>query len=188
MKNFLIIFILVSVSVVLIKVGNSDTQFFIEETQNDIDEIATSQDSLFQFADDVLDVVSNKKAVNDSIFIDLDEQVKSKEITIEQQVYQLKQLLRKAEESNKFALEQKNIAQQVKEMSILQKEKSEMARMESEKQYQILLEENELLLKKIKKIKKLKIDTVVISDTLIIDNKKNKKSKKNNDRLHKNLL
>jgi hypothetical protein len=196
MKNILIIFIGFCISATIVTMFRGsyyETNYFVEETKNEIEEMSIQKDSLFQFADDVLDVVINKKVVNDSIVSNLDEQVRNKEMTIEQQVYQLKNLLDEAEDAKDFALEQQELAEEMKMMSVLQKEKSEIARMESHKQYKLLLEvnkslleENKSLLSKIKKLKKLKTDSVAVSDTVIIDKKgigvnKNKriKTKKN---------
>ena len=177
MKNFLIILLGLFISITLVitlKGNDSDTQYFVDETKNEIEEMSIQKDSLFQLADNVLDIVVHKKEINDSIVNNLDYQVRNSEMTIEQQVLQLKELLKEAKESKEFALEQKDIAQKMEEMSIMQKMKAEKARMESEKQYQLLLEENKSLLEEIKNLKKLgddKFNNMMISDTLMIDSK-----------------
>ena len=204
MKNLAIIiggFVALSILIYIFKTEDFKGKY--EETKIEVNEMTNQKDSLFQLADDVLEVVVHEKELNDSIFSELDEQVKNKEITIEQQVYKLKLLLKEADEANKFAQEQKDIAQEQKElaeevqkMSIVQKMEAEKARKILEEKYEDLLNENKDLLNELKKYKKLisknkEFDDIEISsDTLVFDgvdidlddineNKKKKKKKKN---------
>ena len=162
--------------IITFKTDNSNDGY--EKAQNDIKEMVSQKDSLFELADEVLDVVIQEKKDNDSIFSDLGDQVRNGEMTIEQQLRQVRRLLKDAEESNKFALEQKDIAEEMQKMSILQKEQSELARMKSEKRYHLLMEENKILSQEIERLNQI-IDSLEKSDTLLIDKIKDKKNKKN---------
>lgn len=198
MKNLLIIisgFCILLTLTLTFKSESVDGKY--EETQMEIEEMESEKDSLFILADEVLDVVAHEQELNDSILHNLDEKVKNSEMTIEQQVVQLKKLLKDAEEANEFALEQRDIAEKMEKMSILQKQQAEMARMESEKRYHELLEENKNLLEEVDKLKKLTngFDNM-ISDTLsgfdVLDDinidediKKDKKRDKKRDKKKK---
>jgi len=195
MKNLIIIisgfFILLALTYIF---KSENIQYKYDEVNIELDKISTQKDSLFELADEVLDDVIHEKEINDSIFSELDNQVRNKEITIEQQVYQLKLLLKESKNANKFAQEQKDIAQQMEEMSVIQKMESDKSRMILEEKYEVLLKENKDLLKELEKYKKMvskdikKFDNVMLVDTLVNDGiieleddgvKKKKKKKKN---------
>jgi hypothetical protein len=193
MKNFLVIFSAFCLLLTLVVIIRSNQHMYehdYEDAQSNIDSMKIEKDSLFQLADDVLDIVFHEKEMKDSIVSNLDYQVKNSEITIEQQVRQLKELLRESNESNEFALEQKDIAIQVQRMAQLEKEKAEMARMISQKKYQELLKENMMLLEEIKNFKELTekvvLDNIEISDTLSVDDIDIKKDKKKKNKKKKN--
>jgi hypothetical protein len=180
-KNHIIYILLglcVSLTIILIlKDGYVRNKY--SETHDDVIQISSQQDSLFHLADEVLDVVIHEKEVNDSIFTELDNQVKDKEITIEQQVIQLKKLLKKANDAKDFALKQQEIAMEMEEMSLIKSQEAKLAKNKAELEYQKLLEKNSQLLEEIEQLKKdINKPVVVLPDTLNIDDQLDNEIKK----------
>jgi len=180
----------VSISLILLlKASYVETESYTK-AHDEVKELSDQKDSLFSLADQVLDNVIHEKEVNDSIVGDLDSQVRNKEITIYQQVIQLKMFLKEANEAKDFALKQQEKALQMEEMSIIQSQQSKLAKQKAELEYQKLLEENIRLLEEIEELKKnidkfkISIDSNIInsmqySDSLDMDiDLKGKKKKK----------
>ena len=159
------------------------------------DELTNQTDSLFNLADEVLDVVIQEKEMNDSIVSNLDDKVKNKEITIEQQIKELKRLVKESNDAKIYAIEQSDLAKEMEMQSILQKELAEESRMQSEIRYKELLRENsklqetiDMLNKKIEDLANLlnrkanividtESDTIPSFDDMDINDKKKKKKR-----------
>lgn len=124
---FLIVSLVLVISITyLLKDDYQST--FIKETQKEIDVMHEKQDSIFIFADDVLDNVMEQKKEDSTKMSDLDEMVKKKQIKIEDQVVQLKKLVNESNKMKELAEEEKNKAIEMKKMSDLQKIESEKNR------------------------------------------------------------
>jgi hypothetical protein len=161
-----------------------------DKTHDDVREISSQQDSLFNLADEVLDVVVHEKEMSDSIVGELDNQVRNKEMTIHQQVIQLKKLLKQATDAKDLAIKQQEKALQMEEMSILQSQQSKLAKQKAELEYKKLLENNSKLLEEIEELKKKigdfkneldKFNNIEIElpDSLNIENISKKRKRKN---------
>ena len=153
--------------VLLLKASYIETENYTK-AHDEVKELSSQKDSLFSLADQVLDNVIHEKEVNDSIVSDLDSQVRNKEITIDQQVIQLKMLLKEANDAKDFALEQQEKASEMSKMSIIQSQQSNEAKQKAHFEYQKLLEENARLLEEIEELKK-NIDKFKITDSDIIN-------------------
>ena len=66
---------------------------FIKETERELDSLNKERDSVFYFADEVLNHIDEQKKSDSLKLSSLDGMVKNKQITIEQQVVELKSLL-----------------------------------------------------------------------------------------------
>ena len=191
-KNYIIYILLglcISLTMILIlKDGYVKNKY--DKTHDDVREISSQQDSLFNLADEVLDVVVHEKEMSDSIVGELDNQVRNKEMTIHQQVIQLKKLLKQATDAKDLAIKQQEKALQMEEMSIIQSQQSKLAKQKAELEYQKLLEQNSKLLEEIEELKKKtenfknKISQfnnldIELSDSLNIDKQLDKEIKKN---------
>lgn len=117
---------------------------FIVETKKDLEELSSVKDSTFILAEEVLKDVSEQKKVDSTKMVGLDEMVKKKQITIQQQVIELKKLVT---ESNKM-----------KELAEREREKAIIFEMESNQQ-KMLAEEKRMEMK-------------MALDSLILDNKR----------------
>ena len=161
---------------------------FIEETQKEIDVMQEKQDSIFLFADDVLNEAFDRKKEDETKISILDEMVKKKQIKIEDQVTQLKKLVNESNEMKKLAEEERNKAMEMEKMANLQKMEAEKVKEKLMFSLEELQKENGLLKKNetghLKTIKELeekvsflrkKIDFLTSKDS---ENKKKKRGTK----------
>jgi hypothetical protein len=139
---------LVSVIILTYLLKNDYENTFIVETKKEIGVMQEKQDSIFLFADDVLDNVMEQKKEDSTKMSDLDEMVKKKQIKIEDQVVQLKKLVKESNKMKELAEEEKNKAIEMKKMADLQKIESEKNREKLNSLINEIEKENGLLKKK----------------------------------------
>ena len=146
-------------------------------------------DSVINIASEQIDKVQIQ---NSQVYDKLDSlgnTVVLNELTIEEQVVELNKLLKLANEANKTAQEQKELAIKYQEMAEIAKMNATAEKMIAQMNYTKLLEENNKLKLEIKQLKKkvgstfsyIKSDTLLIDDSElapIIDENKTKKKKK----------
>ena len=161
---------------------------FIEKTQEEIKDMHQRQDSIFIFADDVLNEAFDRKKEDETKISILDEMVKKKQIKIEDQVIQLKKLVNESNKIKKIAEEERNKAIEMEKMANLQKMEAEKVKEKLMFSLEELQKENGLLKKNeaghLKTIKELeekvsflrkKIDFLTSKDS---ENKKKKRGTK----------
>lgn len=161
---------------------------FIEKTQEEIKDMHQRQDSIFIFADDVLNEAFDRKKEDETKISILDEMVKKKQIKIEDQVIQLKKLVNESNEMKKLAEEERNKAMEMEKMANLHKMEAEKVKEKLMFSLEELQKENGLLKKNetghLKTIKELeeevsflrkKIDFLTSKDS---ENKKKKRGTK----------
>lgn len=186
------IFLIVSlVSVILLTflLKNDYENTFIVETQKEIDVMQEKQDSTFLFADEVLYDVMEQKKEDSTKMSTLDDMVKKKQIKIEDQVVQLKKLIKESNKMRELAEEEKNKAIEMEKMVNLQKIESEKTIEKLMSSLEEIEIENGLLKKKeigyVETIKEMeekisflrkKIDSLTSKDKN--DNTENKKKKR----------
>lgn len=164
---------------------------FIKETERELDSLNKERDSVFYFADEVLNHIDEQKKSDSLKLSSLDGMVKNKQITIEQQVVELKTLLKKSNEMQEWAETERNKAIEVERMSKQQKMEAEKARKEVVDQLDSLKKVNHRLLDKNKfyekenirlqnEIEKLKDKIVKFQDDKKGTDYDNKKRKKGN--------
>ena len=184
---FLIVSLVLVISITyLLKDDYQST--FIEKTQEEIKDMHQRQDSIFIFADDVLNEAFDRKKEDETKISILDEMVKKKQIKIEDQVVQLKKLVNESNKIKKIAEEERNKAMEMEKMANLQKMEAEKVKEKLMFSLEELQKENGLLKKKetghLKTIKELeekvsflrkKIDFLTSKDS---ENKKKKRGTK----------
>jgi hypothetical protein len=184
---FLIVSLVLVISITyLLKDDYQST--FIEKTQEEIKDMHQRQDSIFIFADDVLNEAFDRKKEDETKISILDEMVKKKQIKIEDQVTQLKKLVNESNEMKKLAEEERNKAMEMEKMANLQKMEAEKVKEKLMFSLEELQKENGLLKKNetghLKTIKELeekvsflrkKIDFLTSKDS---ENKKKKRGTK----------
>lgn len=176
---------LVSVISVTYLMKKDYNNIFIEETKEEISVMHNERDSVFSFAEEVLSDVSERKK-NDSVKIDkLDDLVKNKQITIEQQVTELNKLVTKSNELKELAEKEKEKALEMEKLSNLQKIEAEKNKLESlklleelNKKYNLLVEENNGLKDIINSLKEENFRLNNLNDSLSL--MKNKRISKKN--------
>jgi DNA repair exonuclease SbcCD ATPase subunit len=124
---FLIVSLVSVASITYLLKKDLDNEF-IRQTEKEINSMHEERDSVFLFADEVLEGVTEQKKVDSLKLTDLDEKVKNKQITIEQQVSELKELVKKANDLKELAEEEKNKAITVERMAKQQQMEAEKAR------------------------------------------------------------
>jgi hypothetical protein len=181
---FLVFSIILGIGIVYVgKVEPKESQ--IQTIEHDIEQIKIESNNTLEYAENVLDgVIEQKNKISD-----LGIKVKDNELTIEEQVKELKDLLEKANLYKKMANENANQAKLMEMKSNEQKQKAEIARKETEMKLNEALdviEQMEIDYKKlndkfIEKLQKIEMDTI-LPPTVIKESKKEKKnSKKKND-------
>lgn len=164
---------------------------FIKETERELDSLNKERDSVFYFADEVLNHIDEQKKSDSLKLSSLDGMVKNKQITIEQQVVELKSLVKKSNDMQKWAETERDRAIEVERMSKLQKMEAEKARKEVISQLDSLKKVNHRLLDKNKfyeketirlqnEIEKLKDKIVKFEDNKRGTDYDNKKKKRGN--------
>jgi hypothetical protein len=179
---------LVSVTSITYLLKDDYQSTFIEKTQEEIKDMHQRQDSIFIFADDVLNEAFDRKKEDETKISILDEMVKKKQIKIEDQVTQLKKLVNESNEMKKLAEEERNKAMEMEKMANLQKMEAEKVKEKLMFSLEELQKENGLLKKNetghLKTIKELeekvsflrkKIDFLTSKDS---ENKKKKRGTK----------
>ena len=143
---FLIVSLVLVVSITyLLKDDYQST--FIEKTQEEIKDMHQRQDSIFIFADDVLNEAFDRKKEDETKISILDEMVKKKQIKIEDQVVQLKKLVNESNKIKKIAEEERNKAMEMEKMANLQKMEAEKVKEKLMFSLEELQKENGLLKK-----------------------------------------
>jgi hypothetical protein len=164
---------------------------FIKETERELDSLNKERDSVFYFADEVLNHIDEQKKSDSLKLSSLDGMVKNKQITIEQQVVELKSLVKKSNDMQEWAETERDRAIEVERMSKLQKMEAEKARKEVISQLDSLKKVNHRLLDKNKfyeketirlqnEIEKLKDKIVKFQDDKKGTDYDNKKKKRGN--------
>lgn len=179
---------LVSVTSITYLLKDDYQSTFIEKTQEEIKDMHQRQDSIFIFADDVLNEAFDRKKEDETKISILDEMVKKKQIKIEDQVVQLKKLVNESNKIKKIAEEERNKAMEMEKMANLQKMEAEKVKEKLMFSLEELQKENGLLKKNetghLKTIKELeekvsflrkKIDFLTSKDS---ENKKKKRGTK----------
>ena len=179
---------LVSVTSITYLLKDDYQSTFIEKTQEEIKDMHQRQDSIFIFADDVLNEAFDRKKEDETKISILDEMVKKKQIKIEDQVVQLKKLVNESNKIKKIAEEERNKAMEMEKMANLQKMEAEKVKEKLMFSLEELQKENGLLkknetghLKTIKELEekvsflKKKIDFLTSKDS---ENKKKKRGTK----------
>ena len=168
------IFLIVSLSVIGSLTYYFDSQKkdneFIIETERELDSLNKERDSIFYFADEVLDHIDEKKKKDSLKLTSLDDMVKNKQITIEQQVAELKDLVKKSQEMQELAEVEKNKAIQFERMAQKQKVESEKLREETLMVLDSIRTSNKVLItenkKQLNEIEKLKLEISKLEDTI----------------------
>jgi len=124
---FLIVSLVSVASITYLLKKDLDNEF-IRQTEKEINSMHKERDSVFLFADEVLEGVTEQKKVDSLKLTDLDEKVKNKQMTIEQQVSELKGLVKKANDLKELAEEERNKAITVERMAKQQQMEAEKAR------------------------------------------------------------
>ena len=177
---FLVFSIILGIGIVYLgKVEPKESQ--IQTIENDIKQIKMESDNTLEYAENVLDGVIEQK----NLISDLDGKVKNSELTIEDQVLQLEELLKKANDYKKMANENAKQAKLMEMESNEQKQKAEIARKETEMKLnealeiieQMKIDYKELNDKFIESLQKIETDTIP-TPTVIKEGKKVKNSKK----------
>jgi hypothetical protein len=164
---------------------------FIKETERELDSLNKERDSVFYFADEVLNHIDEQKKSDSLKLSSLDGMVKNKQITIEQQVVELKSLVKKSNDMQEWAETERDRAIEVERMSKLQKMEAEKARKEVISQLDSLKKVNHRLLDKNKfyeketirlqnEIERLKDKIVKFEDNKRGTDYDNKKKKRGN--------
>jgi hypothetical protein len=164
---------------------------FIKETERELDSLNKERGSVFYFADEVLNHIDEQKKSDSLKLSSLDGMVKNKQITIEQQVVELKSLVKKSNDMQKWAETERDRAIEVERMSKLQKMEAEKARKEVISQLDSLKKVNHRLLDKNKfyeketirlqnEIERLKDKIVKFEDNKRGTDYDNKKKKRGN--------
>ena len=162
---------------------------FIVETEGEIISLSKEKDSIFYLVDEVLTHIDDKKRGDSLKLYTLDEKVKTKQITIEEQVLELKSLVKVSNDMKEWAETERDKAVAVERLSIEQKMVSERARMEvlyhldSLKKVNLDLNEKYSSIEKENirlrsDIKNLLLKFNVLENTEVEEDYKNKKRKK----------
>lgn len=142
------IFLIVSLSVIGSITYYLDSQKkenqFIVETERELDSLNKEKNNTFHLADEVLNHFDEQKKKDEEKLSNLDDMVKNKQITIQQQVVELKALV---EESNKM-----------REWAETERERAIMVELEAKKQKMIA--------------EKHRIKAQMVLDSILLDNKR----------------
>jgi hypothetical protein len=150
------IFLIVSLSVIGSITYYLDSQKkenqFIVETERELDSLNKEKNNTFHLADEVLNHFDEQKKKDEEKLSSLDDMVKNNQITIEQQVNELKRLV---EESNKMkSLAEKSLAESEKEKAIKVERMAKEQQMVAEQQRM----KSEMVLDSIQKTNKRLLD------------------------------
>jgi hypothetical protein len=105
---------------------------FIIETEKELDSLNKERDSVFYFADEVLNHFDEQKKKDEQKLFDLDDMVKNNQITIEQQVNELKRLVGESNRMKELAEIEKNKAIEIEKIAKEQQMIAEQQKMEAQ--------------------------------------------------------
>lgn len=141
---FLIVSLLVIGSITYYLDSQKKENQFIVETERELDSLNKEKNNTFHLADEVLNHFDEQKKKDEEKLSNLDDMVKNKQITIQQQVVELKALV---EESNKM-----------REWAETERERAIMVELEAKKQKMIA--------------EKHRIKAQMVLDSILLDNKR----------------
>lgn len=141
---FLIVSLLVIGSITYYLDSQKKENQFIVETERELDSLNKEKNNTFHLADEVLTHFDEQKKKDEEKLSNLDDMVKNKQITIQQQVVELKALV---EESNKM-----------REWAETERERAIMVELEAKKQKMIA--------------EKHRIKAQMVLDSILLDNKR----------------
>jgi len=152
---------------------------FILKTESGIEEMSQIKDSTFILAEEIVKDVNNQKRKDSTKMNSLDSMVRKKQNTIEQQVVELKMLLKESNEMKELAEVSRTRSMEMENMSKKQK-------MIAERERQLVLSEldsvlqvnrnlNEIIEKNSLEIKYLTEETTKLKDLINTLTSKNKK-------------
>jgi transketolase len=144
------IFLIVSLSVIGSATYYLDSQKkenqFIVETEKELDSLNKEKNNTFHLADEVLNHFDEQKKKDEEKLSSLDDMVKNNQITIEQQVNELKRLVEESNKMKSLAESEKEKAIKVERMAKEQQMVAEQQRMKSEMVLDSIQETNKRLL------------------------------------------
>ena len=194
MKNryiFLIVSLILIGSTTYYLDSQKGENIFIVETEGEIISLSKEKDSIFYLVDEVLTHIDDKKKGDSLKLYTLDEKVKTKQITIEEQLLELKSLVKVSNDMKEWAETERDKSVDVERLSIQQKIESERGRMEVLYHLDSLKKVNFDLNEKYSSIEKenirleseienLRLKFNVPGNTEVEEDYKNKKRKKGN--------
>lgn len=101
---------------------------FITQTERELDSLNRERDSVFHFADEVLIHIDEQQKDDSIRMSSLDDMVKSKQITIEEQVAELTFLVEKSNRMKEWAEDERDKAIEFERISKKQRMEAEVAR------------------------------------------------------------
>lgn len=161
---------LISIASLTYYLNDTTGHEFITKTEKEIDIMHQERDSVFVFADEVLDNVIEQKKVDSLKVSNLDNLVKNKQITIEQQIVELKELVRKSNELKEWAEKERDNAIKVERLAQKQKIESQKVMKETLIVLDSIRVENKNLIKEnskyLSEINKLKVDITTLEEII----------------------
>lgn len=179
-RNYIFLSISLFLIITTAYILSTDTKNeFILKTESEIEEMGQIKDSTFILAEEIVKDVNNQKREDSTKMNSLDSMVRKKQNTIEQQVVELKILLKKSNEMKELAEVSRTRSMEMENMSKMQK-------MVAERERQIVLSEldsvlrvniylNEIIEKNSLEIKYLTEETAKLKDLINTLTSKNKK-------------
>lgn len=179
-RNYIFLSISLFLIITTAYILSTDTKNeFILKTESEIEEMGQIKDSTFILAEEIVKDVNNQKREDSTKMNSLDSMVRKKQNTIEQQVVELKILLKKSNEMKELAEVSRTRSMEMENMSKMQK-------MVAERERQIVLSEldsvlrvnkylNEIIEKNSLEIKYLTEETTKLKDLINTLTPKNKK-------------
>jgi hypothetical protein len=129
---FLIVSLLVIGSITYYLDSQKKENQFIVETEKELDSLNKEKNNTFHLADEVLNHFDEQKKKDEEKLSSLDDMVKNNQITIEQQVNELKRLVEESNKVKSLAESEKEKAIKVERMAKEQQMVAEQQRMKSE--------------------------------------------------------
>lgn len=161
---------LISIASLTYYLNDTTGHEFITKTEKEIDLMHQERDSVFVFADEVLDNVIEQKKADSLKVSNLDNLVKNKQITIEQQVVELKELVKKSSELKEWAEKERDNAIKFERLAQKQKIESQKAMQDALIVLDSIKTNNKILVNENKKylneITKLKVDINKLEDAI----------------------
>ena len=161
-KRYLFLGICVLFGLFVVYFGRVDDHVYIEEFDQEIDDIRIEGNQTIEYAEEVLEVIMEQKVITTERIESLDEMVYSKELTIEDKMKEVNRLLIQA---NKFKEMAEDNADMAKKKEIMSIEKQ----MVDQKRLNDVLMENKSLVKQIKLLQQIIKDITPLSDEVVTD-------------------